>query len=180
MIDIKIKILWAWLIAKERFLEILTLIVMTVSIRILLSINNSYGLEHPQRMLYEILHSSVYCLSFWVFRRPNPQRKLQIRCSIPLFNIFWFKFRIPRDCSTATLGGRDRFNEYKTVWRSNSSAPGLEEFCSKFGLWRRDATSAAEGFGRFSPPSWRSCQNPTPAADALRASATDVVWNPPF
>ena len=39
------KIFRAWLVAKERFLEILTLVAMTTSIRILSSICTSYGYE---------------------------------------------------------------------------------------------------------------------------------------
>ena len=45
MVDMKIKIFGAWLVAKERFLEILTLIAMTIPIKILSSICNSYGHE---------------------------------------------------------------------------------------------------------------------------------------
>jgi len=39
------KIFRAWLVAEERFLEILTLVAMTSSIRILSSIYSSYGYE---------------------------------------------------------------------------------------------------------------------------------------
>ena len=41
----KIKIFRAWLVTKERFFEILTLIAMTISIKIFSSICNSYGHE---------------------------------------------------------------------------------------------------------------------------------------
>ena len=44
-VDEKMKIFRAWLVAEERFLGILTPVVMTTSIRILSSICTSYGYE---------------------------------------------------------------------------------------------------------------------------------------
>ena len=45
MVDEKMRIFRAWLVVEERFLGILTPVVMTTSIRILSSICTSYGYE---------------------------------------------------------------------------------------------------------------------------------------